>query len=596
MRKTIVTLLAVVGGLTVGLFGVALLVGVINSMTKAGVANRTVLEWHLAGGIPEQAPDDPFAAFSGGPPMTLRDYLDALEKAESDSKVAGLIVTLGSAPVNVAQVQELREAIHSFRKKGKFAYAYAENFGGMGNYYLASAFDQIFLIPSGDVTITGMHLQSMFLRGTLEKIGVTPHMEQRYEYKNAANQYMEKKFTPAHREAMEKVGSSLFGQMVKGIAADRKMSEDEFKKLIDGAPYFGKEALEKKLVDGIAYRDEAYAKAKSKAGTDAKLLYLSKYLPRAGRPNTKGKTIALIYGVGPINQGKSSFDPLGGDQSMGSDTVSAAFRQAIEDKDVKAILFRVDSPGGSAIASDAIGREVNRAKKAGKPVVVSMGAVAGSGGYWVAMDADKIVAESGTITGSIGVLAGKMIAAGLFDKVGLSFDGIKYGENSTIYDAGQDFTPSELARFRAMLDFIYEDFTTKVANGRKLPKEKVLQIARGRIWSGEDGKALGLVDEIGGMRTALKVTKQVAKIGADEDVNLKEFPRKKAPIEALMARIQGDRGDNSESYDTDVRMAETAAQAYLRELRPVLQQLRAVGILPGRKQGEVSMPEFNLRY
>ncbi|MBY0374152.1 MAG: signal peptide peptidase SppA [Bryobacteraceae bacterium] len=595
MGKTIVTLLAIVGGFVVGIFAIVLLIGGITALTKDKVADRTVLEWHLAGSIPEQAPEDPFAAFGGGPPMTLRDYLDTLEKAESDPKVAGLIVTLGSAPVGLSQIQELREAIHSFRKKGKFAYAYSENFGGIGNYYLASAFDQIFLIPSGDVTITGMHVQSMFFRGTLEKIGVTPHMEQRYEYKNAANQYMEKKFTPAHREAMEKIGTSMFNQMVRGIAADRKMSEDEVKKLVDGAPYFGKEALAKKLVDVIAYRDEAFVKAKAKAGDGAKLLYLSKYLGRAGRPHTKGQTIALIYGVGAITQGKSQFDPLGGESSMGSDTVSAAFRQAIDDKDVKAILFRVDSPGGSAIASDAIGREVARAKKAGKPVIVSMGGVAGSGGYWVSMDADKIVASPGTITGSIGVLAGKMIAAGLFDKVGLSFDGIKYGENSTIYDAGQDFSPSELARFRAMLDFIYEDFTTKVAQGRKLPKEKVLQIAKGRIWSGEDGKELGLVDEIGGFRTALKVTKQIAKIGATDEVNLKEFPRRKTPVEALMAQIQGEQGENSESHGTDVTSQETAAQAAIRELRPLVRQLRTLGILT-RKPGEVSMPELNLRY
>ena len=596
MRKTMVTLLAIVGGFTVAFFAIVFAIGALTSLSKARVADRTVLEWNLNGSIPEQSPDDPFAAFSGGPPMTLRDHLETLEKAESDPKVAGLIVTLGSAPVGVAQIQELREAIHSFRKKGKFAYAYSENFGGIGNYYLASAFDQIYLIPSGDVAITGLHLESMFFRGTLEKIGVTPHMEQRYEYKNAANQYMEKKFTPAHREALDKVGTSLFSQMVKGIATDRKMTEDEVKKLIDGAPYYGKEALAKKLVDGIAYRDEAYAKAKAKAGNDAKLLYVSKYLGRAGRPNTKGSTIALIYGVGAITQGKSSMDPLGGESSMGSDTVSAAFRQAIEDKDVKAILFRVDSPGGSAIASDAIGREVIRAKKAGKPVIVSMGGVAGSGGYWVSMDADKIIASPGTITGSIGVLAGKMIAAGMFDKVGLTFDGIKYGENSTIYDSGQDFSPSELARFRAMLDFIYEDFTTKVANGRKLPKEKVLEIAKGRIWSGEDGKALGLVDEIGGFRAALRVTKQVAKIGAAEEVNLKEFPRRKTPLESLMAQIQGEQGDNSESHGTDVLARETAAQAYLRELAPVVKQLRMVGILPAKPRGEVSMPEFNLRY
>jgi protease-4 len=595
MGKVLTTILAVIGGLVVGLFAILFIIGGLSRLTQAGVPNQTVLEWPL-GPLPETAPVDPFAALSNRQTMTLRDYLDALQKAEGDPKVAGLILTLGSAPVPVSQLQEVREALLSFRAKKKFVYAYSESFSGMGNYYLAAACDRIFLIPSGDAAITGIHAESMFLRGTLEKLGITPHFEGRYEFKNAVNQYMERKFTPAHREATEKLAGSLYSQLLDGIATGRNLTPDTVKKLVDGAPYYGKEALERKLVDALAYRDEAYSQAKAKAGKDAKLLYISRYLERAGRPNTKGQVIALIHGSGAITQGRSGNDPVNG-ETMGSDTIAKAFRQAIDDQEVKAILFRVDSPGGSAIGSDAIGREVIRARKAGKPVIVSMGSVAASGGYWVSMDADKVVATPGTITGSIGVLSGKMILAGFHDKIGVSFDGIKFGENSTIYDSSQDFSPSELERFRSILDFIYQEFTSRVAAGRKLPKEKVLAVAKGRVWSGADAKELGLVDELGGFRTALRLTKQAAKIKDSDEVNLREYPRRKTGVQAILAEIQGERGDSSEDYGpatADAR-AVSIGEAYGRELLPFLRRLKQAGVLDQRQE-LLSMPPLRLSY
>jgi len=259
-----------------------------------------------------------------------------------------------------------------------------------------------------------------------------------------------------------------------------------------------------KLIDGLGYRDEVYAKAKQRAGKDAKMLWLSAYRGRVDGLHEKGKRVALIYGVGAIVPGRSSFDPLDSGASMGSETVGGAFRKAIEDKNVKAILFRVDSPGGSVVASETIWREVVRAKKAGKPVVVSMSSVAASGGYYVSMHADRVIAQPGTITGSIGVYTGKMVTKGLLDKLGVSFDSVQAGANTELYDSAKDFTPEHWAIVRRQLDSIYEQFTSKVAEGRGLPKEKVLEIARGRVWTGEDAKARGLVDELGGYPAAMK--------------------------------------------------------------------------------------------
>jgi len=290
-------------------------------------------------------------------------------------------------------------------------------------------------------------------------------------------------------------------------------------------------------VDGLAYRAEVHDTLKQQAGTGAEFLSWEAYLDRAGRPHQSGKTIALIYGVGGVRRGKSGFDPLFAEPAMGSDTVTAAFRAAIEDRDVKAILFRIDSPGGSYVASDTIWRETVRARKAGKPVIASMGDVAGSGGYFVAMAADRIVAQPGTITGSIGVLGGKMYTAGLWEKLGISWDEAHVGRNARMWSGAWDYSPEEWARGEAMLDRIYTDFTSKVAEGRRLPKEQVLKIARGRIWTGEDARTLGLVDELGGFPLALRLAKKAAKIPEAEEVNLRVYPEKRGTLELLIDRL-----------------------------------------------------------
>lgn len=577
MKRVLVPLLAVIGAITVCFVLMGMIGGLWGWFTKKSVASNTILEVNLETAMAEDVPDDPFAQITMKQPK-LRDVVDALDKAAGDSKVVGVLARLGAAPISMAQAQEVRDALRRFREKKKFAVAWSETFGefGPGNtaYYLATAFDEIWLQPSGDIGLTGYLLESQFLRGTFDKLGLVPRMDHRYEYKNAMNTLTEKKFTPAHREAMDAIAQSWYRQLIGAIADGRGMSEDKVRELVDRAPFLGQEALDAKLVDHLGYRDEVYEKTKEKAGKDAKLLFLSKYLERAGRPNQKGKVIALVYGVGGVQRGTSEFDPLSG-QSMGSDTVAAAFRSAVEDKDVRAILFRVDSPGGSYVASDTIWRETLRAKNAGKPVIVSMSSVAGSGGYFVAMHADKIVAQPGTITGSIGVLAGKMLTTGFWDKIGISWDEVHYGQNATIFTGIRDYSPAEYARLQAALDRIYEDFTSKVAEGRNLPRERVAEIAKGRIWSGEDAKKLGLVDEVGGLDVALKLAREAAKIPADEEIHLKQYPPKRKPIEAIVAMLQGEERESSESKAgaSLLRMAET--------LRPYIRQLRLAGVAGG---------------
>ena len=571
MSKAIVRFLAILGALS--LIGTAVvMISVIGVRGK--VPSKTILEANFEEAFPEDVPDTPTAHLMLDQRQTLRDVVDAIDRGASDDRVVGMIARIGASSLGMAQTQEIRDAVQRFRAHKKFAVAYSETFGefgpGNGAYYLATAFDHIYLQPSGDVGLTGIILESPFVKGTLSKLGMTFHGDHRYEYKNALNTLTETKYTAAHKEAMTAIMNSWFNQIKDGICQARQIPSDKFQALVDAGPYLGKEAVAAKLVDAIAYRDQVYGDVKSKAGDGAELLYLDKYLNRAGRPHERGKTVALVFGVGDVTRGKSDYDPVQGSESMGSDTVAGAIRTAAEDKDVKAILFRVDSPGGSYVASDAIWREVVRARQAGKPVIVSMGNLAGSGGYFVAMAADKIVAEPGTITASIGVLGGKMLTSGLWDKVGLSWDEVHQGENATMFTGTHDYTPAEWGRFQAWLDRVYVDFTSKVADGRKLPQEKVLEIAKGRIWSGQDAKNLGLVDELGGYDTALNLAKKAVGVPEGDDVKIVVYPRPKTLLGSIIARRGPDNSDKE-------AMGQTLARI-LQVVQPVARQLDAVGI------------------
>jgi protease-4 len=585
MSKVIVRFLAILGALWLVAM-VIMIVALIGS--KGTVPEKTILEADFEQALPEDIPDNPTAKFLMNERPTVRDVVDAIDRGAEDDRVVGMVAKIGAPPLGMAKVQEIREAVQRFRVHKKFAIAYAETFGefgpGNGAYYLATAFDQIYLQPSGDIGLTGIIMETPFVKGTLAKLGMTFHGDHRYEYKNALNFFTENKYTPPHREAMAGIMTSWFNQMKEGICQARQIAPEKFQAMVDAGPYLGKEAVDAKLADGVAYRDEVYAQARSKAGARAQFLYLGKYLDRAGHPHDRGKAIALVFGVGGVTRGKSDYDPVQGSQNMGSDTVAGAIRAAAADKDVKAILFRVDSPGGSYVASDTIWREVVNARKAGKPVIVSMGDLAGSGGYFVAMAADKIVAQPGTITASIGVLGGKMLTSGLWDKVGLSWDEVHQGNNATMFTGTHDYTPVEWARFEAWLDRVYIDFTSKVADGRKLPKEKVLEIAKGRIWSGQDAKNLGLVDELGGYDTALNLARKAANIADGEDVRIIVYPRPKTLLQSLLQRQGPDNSDKEAVGQTLARILEI--------VQPMARQLDAAGVNRRDQEDVLRMPEM----
>lgn len=584
MKRFLIGALAFVGAISLLFFAAGAGLALLAAGSKPTVPPNVVLELDLSEPLPEYVLADSLAGAFGKKPATLREVLDALQKAGEDARVKGLVVRVGARPGSMAQVQELRDAVKAFRATGKKAIVYTDTFGEMSGatsaYYLATAFDEIYIQPSGDVNLTGLSTETPFARDAFAKLGVKTRIGQRHEYKNAVNTYTEMDYTAPHREATEKFLGSLYGQVVRGIQEDRKFaSEDEVKALIDNAPYLGQEAVDAKLVDGLLYRDEVYAKVKDFAGENVKFLWVDKYLERTERPNSRGEnTIALIYGVGGVVRGKSQSNPLTGEQVMGGDSVAAAFRKAIEDKRVKAIIFRVDSPGGSYVASDTVRREVQHARAAGKPVIVTMGSYAASGGYFVSMDADKIVAQPGTLTGSIGVFGGKMVTADFWAKLGVNWDTIAFGKNATIYSTDEDWTPEQQAKNDAELDRIYADFTQRAAEGRKLPLEQLQRLARGRVWTGEDALAHGLVDALGGYPKALELAKEAAGLPKDARVQVQVYPRQKAGPEVLAELLGGGGGDNSE--DDAARVSLTSPMA------PVLEQTRAVYQL-GVKMGVI---------
>ena len=569
VSRLFVRLLATIGALVL----LAAIAGAASFLiARRSIPSKVILELDLEHRLVEYVPDDPVARIVSGRTPTMLGLIEALQRAATDHRVVGLIARVGEAGLPLADVQEIRDAVIAFRHTGKPAIAYAETFGEGGNangsYYLATAFDKIYLQPSGELGLAGLLFERSFLRGTLDKLGFVPRLDHRSEYKSAMNVLTEKKFTAAHREANEKIMESQFGQIVTGIARARNLSEDKVRALIDRGPFLGDEALDAKLVDKLGYRDAAYDDIRKKAGPHTKFLYLSKYLDRAGSPYDDGATVALIYGVGGVKRGKSGYDPIFEEVTMGADTVAAAFRAAATDKSVKAILFRIDSGGGSYVASDTIWREVARAKKAGKPIIVSMGAVAGSGGYFIALPADKIVAQPATLTASIGVIAGKFLTTNFWDKLGITWDEVHSSSNAMAYSGLHDFTPEQWARFETWLDRIYDDFTTKVAEGRKLPREKVLEIAKGRVWTGEDAKALGLVDELGGFPVALRLVREAAKLPADAKIKLKLFPPKRSVLEKFLAEGP----DNSQKAGD-----ETIARA-LEIIQPLAHAARDLGL------------------
>ena len=512
-----------------------LLAGLIAALVALGLSSpklpkQVVLAVNLSGPLPELAAQDPLARFGGGAPVSLRELHAALGEAAHDERVVGLRVHVDSYQGGFATTQEIRSLVTEVSAAGKWTASYLDTAGefapGNSAYYLASACDEVSLNPAGDVNLIGLSARSPFLRGTLDKLGIEPEFPGRGDYKTARFLYTERDFTPAHREMIGWLVDSLMGQMVGDIAASREMAPDQVRGLIDRAPYFGKEALDAGLVDRLEEWPEFTKRVEELAGDRAETVGVRSYLKRLRSPH-HGQRIAVVSGIGAIIRGPSGkgFGLFGAEDVMGSDTVAQAFRDARQAHGVKAVVFRVDSPGGSALASEIIRREMVRTAEE-LPVVVSMKDVAASGGYWVSCGARKIIADPGTQTGSIGVLGGHLNMDRFWaEKLGVTFGRLDAGRNANLYGSLETWTDEQRAIVDRMLDRIYDDFLDRASAARGMSREAVDAIARGRVWTGAQALDNGLVDELGGFDRAVAVARELAGIGAEERVELVDFPK-----------------------------------------------------------------------
>ena len=492
-----------------------------------------ILELDLTEGVPEGPATDPLSAVMSRRKIRLAEIVDGLRRARRDDRVRALVAKVGGGHIGLARMQEIREAVAEFRESGKLTVAWTETFGEFtqGNvpYYLATAFDRIYLQPTGALGLTGVAVEQVFLHDALDKIGVGFQSAKRYEYKTAADPLTERGFTGPAREAAERLAVSVVEQISSAIAERRGKTLAEARALLDRGPFLAEDALAEGLVDALGYRDEVYKDVRKQAGKDAILQYVGRYhrartvTERARHlPNPRERFVAVIYASGPIKQGRSNRGPLVGG-AMGSDTVAAALRAAKRDDRVRAVLLRVNSPGGSAVASDTIWREVVRIRGAGKPVVVSMSDVAASGGYYISMAADVIVAQPGTITGSIGVIIGKPVLEEALGRVGITTDSVAEGAHAQMFAPTHPFSQDEWDRINAWLDVIYKDFISKAASGRRMSVERMHELARGRVWTGSDAAANGLVDELGGMAAAAEIARKRAGLPANAPLHI--WPR-----------------------------------------------------------------------
>ena len=517
----------------------------IDTARHHGVPNGCILELDLQSLPPETSGFDPMAFIAGGGrPLLLRQAVAAIHRAAEDTRIAGLIarVQLSAAPPGA--VQELREAIVAFTA-AKPSLAWAETYPGTLSYYLASAFREVWMQPSGTVGLIGFATNALFLRDALDKAGLQAQFIARGEYKSAANMFTQDRYTEAHREADSRLIESLHNQVWQGISESRRLDVSALDELADRAPLLRDDALSAALIDRVGFRDEAYRRIGELTDPDADSnpdsddapprLFLSRYAQtrhaqtRGHGPSLPGRkakpAVAVITVAGPIvgGRGGPGLSPFGR-SSAGGDTIAAALREAGADDDVKAVVLRVDSPGGSVSASETIWREVCRVRAAGKPVVASMGSVAASGGYYVAMAAEVIVANPATITGSIGVITGKLVARELKDRLGVGSESLRTNVNADAWSVNSPFTAEQYDMVEAEANLFYDDFVRRVAEARKMSVEDVGIVARGRVWTGADAIERGLVDELGGLRTAVRRAKVLAGLDIDATIHLVDYP------------------------------------------------------------------------
>ena len=551
-----------------GIFIVLLVVGVIalaliaERMGRPSVENNSVLVLKLSGDLPDYVPEEPLAKIFGiQQKQSFSNVLTQLRKAKVDNRIGAVMLDIDFPGIGWGKADELRDAVKEFKSSGKPVYAYME-IGTNREYYLATAADKIFLPPPGDLYVNGFAAEAMFYKGSLDKLGVeTDVIQIGPKYKNAPDQYTKKEMGDGQREVINAVVDEYYGRLSSAIVESRKKNAADVEGIIDNAPYSAAQAKELGLIDDAFYREQVYDELKNRLGykEDDKLRTISgtayRDIPSDSLGLNKGDRVAVVYASGAINVGHSTDGPLSG-QMVGSDTIVKAVNDAAEDRSIKAIVLRVDSPGGSALASDLMWKAIEDAK-AKKPVVVSMSDVAASGGYYISCNANKIVAEPSTITGSIGMFTGKPVLRGFYDWLGISNQYITKGKNAGIFKETEHWTPEERAKMVETANHVYYDnFVPKVAKGRSKTTEEVDSIGQGRVWTGTQAKENGLIDEFGGLEKAIDIAKQLANLPADKDVRRVVFPEPRPFLESWF-------GSDEDSADLETEKTQAAIAASL---------------------------------
>ena len=540
MKQFLLTIAGVFVGLVLFMviMPMILIFGLIGLAQKSSEGPATpsaaVLELDLRTGLSDQDPQNPFAVFGGGSHSVI-GVIEKLKAAEKDNKVKGVFVRLPEGGMAPAAADELRQAFIRFRASGKPMMAHSQGLYPSGavtsTYMLGASTGDVWMQPGAAFQATGMAVEDMFFKRLFDKYGVKADFEQRKEYKNAVNPYLHDDYTPAHKEAQLSWIGSIYRTSLVTAAADRKLAPEAVVAAVEGGPWSAAQAKERRLIDHVGQVKEASDALLAKAGKNAKLVDFDDYTAPANTGS--GQTIAVIGAEGAIMTGNGGGgSPFGGEQTVWSDEVAQAIYDAAEDKTVKAIVFRVSSPGGSDTASEQILAAVNAARKAGKPVVVSMGTYAAPGGYWISSQADSIVAQPTTLTGSIGVYGGKFVLGDALGRFGVDVrDTSVGGDYAGAFGTQQGFNQGQKAAFAGWMDTIYDGFVQRVATGRKMPVEKVRELAKGRVWTGAQARQLGLVDRLGGFYDAVDEAKRLA--GIKGDVKLKVMGGPKSPFEAL---------------------------------------------------------------
>ncbi len=495
------------------------------------VRSGSVLWLRVPPNLAENVRDDLVGQLMFGRRDTVGSVINSLRKAKVDDRVEAVVLIPPLQAGLWGKVQEIRNAVLDFKESGKPIVAYLE-YGSGQQYYLATAADEIFMTPTSSLDLIGVASYDLFLRGALDKAGVHPDMLHAGDFKTASNLYTETTYTAEHREMSESLNRDLYDQLVSGIAEGRSLSEADVRRSIDEGPFLPDEAVAKGLIDGLLYEDQLGERLPLSDGARYDLSFAEyQQLDATSLGLNSGPQVAVIYAVGTINFGASGID-VAGSEVVGSEAMVRAIRAARDDQSIRAIVVRIDSPGGAAIASDIIWRELDLARRE-KPVIASMSDVAASGGYYIAAPADAVVAQPGTITGSIGVVAGKLAYGDTLEKFGVNVGTVTDGEMAGMNSPFAPYSDETRARVQEQVDAVYETFLKRVSDGRGMLIDDVHAIAQGRVWTGRQAKALGLVDELGGMREAVAVAKERAGIDADQEVTLVPYPRPRSFFELL---------------------------------------------------------------